>query len=181
MECVEPFFFFFNVYDDDECGEGGSFCSLSMTVCSCILGKPHMQPSLGALILPLKKCGANQNSGAVRQHLWCGYTLGYVPSHRLRRVASWLGLGLCCAGVLPRCLNLVGLLYMFCLNMPSWLRILVNFHTCACKTCIYQNSWKMWVVNPNSKFWHSYLFYFVSMLVVEMWVKDLQQHPKLSS
>ena len=70
-----------------------------------------------------------------------------------------------------------GLLHMSCLDTPSWMRILVNFHTCACKICIYQDSWKMWVVNPNSKFWQSYLFYFVSMLVVEMWIKDHQQAP----
>jgi hypothetical protein len=68
-------------------------------------------------------------------------------------------------------------LLLFCSNAPSWLCILVYFHTCACKTCIYHNSWKMWVVNPNFKLWHSYLFYFVEMLAVEMWVKNHQQCP----
>ena len=68
-------------------------------------------------------------------------------------------------------------LLLFCLNVPSWLRILLNFLTYAYKTCIYQNSWKMWVVNPNSMFWSSNLFYFVEMLVVELWVKNRQQAP----
>ena len=115
--------------------------------------------------------------GAVCSHCRCGRTMGHPTRHRLALVGCWLGLDASHTGILAWSWSLVGLLHMFCLNTPSWLRSLVNFHTCAYKTCIYQNSWKMWVVNPNSKFWHSYLFYFVEMLAVEMWVKHHQQAP----
>ena len=80
MECVQHFFFFFNVYDDDECGEGASFYSLSMTVCSCILGKHRMEPPPHALNASLEKCGARWSQG-VRAHLGCVRTLGvWAPS-----------------------------------------------------------------------------------------------------
>jgi hypothetical protein len=40
----------------------------------------------------------------------------------------------------------------FCSNTPSRKRILMYFQVCACKTYKYQNSWKMLVKNPISKF-----------------------------
>ena len=113
----------------------------------------------------------------MRPHHGCSRTLGQPTRHRLALVGCWLGLDGSHVGILAQSWSLVGLLHMFCLNMPSWLHILVNFHTCAYKTCIYQNSWKIWVVNPNSRFWSLYLFYFVEMLEVEMWVKNRQQAP----
>jgi hypothetical protein len=51
--------------------------------------------------------------GAVRPHLGCGRTLGCVPSHYLRRVGSWLGLGASCTGVSVQFTGLVGLCSCF--------------------------------------------------------------------
>ena len=54
-------------------------------------------------------------------------------------------------------MELDGLCFVLCLNAPSRLRILVRFHVLPCKKYMYQNSWRMLVKSPISKFWFSYL------------------------
>jgi hypothetical protein len=99
--------------------------------------------------------------GAVRPHHWCGHTLGQPNRHRLALVVCWLGLDSSHAGVLAQVWSLDGLYLLFCLTAPFRLRILVYFPVLSCKTCVYKNSWKIWVVSPNSCFWYWYLLYFV--------------------
>ena len=124
---------------------GASFYSLRMVGLLRYFRKHRMQPPPRALNAPPEKGRAKRSWG------WCGRTMGCAPGHRLWRVGSWLGLGLCCASVLPRCEIWMG----FCICF-AWMRLLDCAFCCIFTCCpakyIYQNSWKMWVVNPNSKF-----------------------------
>jgi len=143
-----------------ECEEGGSFYSLEMVGCSCILGKYRMQPPPPALNAPPVQGGAKQSWGRCAAP-WV--RLHPRPAHSPPPCSGGLLTG---PRGLPHwyygpVLRFGWALLLFCLNAPSWLRILVYFHILSCKTRIYQNSWKMWDVNPSSKFWHSHLFYFV--------------------
>ena len=126
------------VYDDLKCEEGASFYSLRRSVLVRYFRKLLMQPPPRAFNAPLEKGRARPSQGHCgRTHLglraWppplaCGLHGGPGP---LSRWYFGPSLKFGCA------------LLLFCLNAPSSLLILVNFHTCACKTCIYQNSWKM--------------------------------------
>ena len=151
MEWVYPFFFFSkNLYDSNGMRRGSSYIVWVWWFGAVFLVSTASNHPRGIKCTASWRVGPRGGKGA--------HTLVGASPCRLRLVDSCMDLDPCHASVLAQVWCMNGLLLLFCLNTPFWSRILVSFHLSLCKTCIYQNSWKMWVVNSNSKFWHSFLF-----------------------
>jgi len=78
-----------------------------------------------------------------RGRLWAGPRSH--PSGALLHL-SWVGRRLCHSFV------------QFSIGKHLLVNFSMHFMFVTCKTCLYQNLWKVWVKIPNSKFWCAHLF-----------------------
>jgi hypothetical protein len=135
-----------------ECEEGVFFYSLEEVGCFMYFRKHHMQPPPRALNTPLEKGGTKRSWGGAPTP-WMRPHPGpaHLPSPCSRGLLAgprWL----------PRRYSGPKLKFgwaylLFCSNMPYGKCISMYFHVCACKTYKYQNSWRMLVIKPYSRFW----------------------------
>ena len=128
--------------------EGASFYSLRRLVWWGILGShPCNRPPRALIALP-------EEGGARRSWGRCGRTLAYMPSHRLWRVGSWLGLGHSYASAFW---------YVFMCCPTKYL------NTKTCGECELKTLFLSFGI--------LYSFILFKMLAVKIWVKHRHQAP----